>query len=147
MGEESKPSDQRHDDFLELHRTAIHDIAFFKLQQWRVTNYGLLLYVTVVAIPRFLPLSRLEAWLLWLLSLTVLVVGWIVLCRLEESLGKGRGRAIKIHEYFSKEAQKAWEVGGKITEVEEKVSMLWLFRSVLLLGFVVVTWLLYRSSC
>ncbi len=147
VGEESKNSDQEHDDFLELHRTAIHDIAFFKLQQWRVTNYALLLYAAIVALPKFLPppLSLVEAPLRWLLSFAVVALGGMVLCQLQKSIGKGRARLNKIREHFSKNALDAWAAGGKSSE--DRPSLLWLFLSVLVVGFLLVTGLLYRSSC
>jgi hypothetical protein len=39
-----------HAELVLLYNVSVQDIAFFKKQQWVATNYGIALYVTVIAI-------------------------------------------------------------------------------------------------
>ena len=136
-----------------LYQTSIFDIAFFKQQQWRVTNYGLLLYGVIVAIPKILDydLSTYEYFVLFLIAFVVCAVGWYLVGSLEESLSKGRARLFKAKDSFSMPFKDAWRCGKSENEVpkgpEDKPSLLWLFRSVVGLGFLIVSWLLYKMAC
>jgi hypothetical protein len=142
----------RPEEIIALHQVAVSDIAFFKFQQWRVTNYGLLLYAAVIAISLiFKDSNRIEIAVLWILVLAVLIVGVIVLCQLEDSLRKGRDRLAELRLHFSKPAMKAWAAGKETVEAfregEEKKSLLWLFATVFVVGFALDTWILCRSAC
>ena len=70
-----------------LYTTCITEIAFFKQQQWRVTNYALLIYVAIVGIPKFLgSLNRFEYILLFVFAAVVFGVGYWVLGLLSDSI-------------------------------------------------------------
>jgi hypothetical protein len=135
-----------------LYQMSVSEIAFFKQQQWRVTNYGLLLYGVIVAIPKILNynLFTLEYVVLFLISFAVLAVCWFLVGSLEKSLLKSRTRLVKAKDNFGKEFKDAWKRDmSEHDQVrpDDKPSLLWLFRSVTCLGFLIVNWLLYRMSC
>jgi len=128
------------------------DIVFFKQQQWHVTNYGLLLYGVIIAIPKILKynISTIECSVLFLIAFAVLIVCWWLVGSLEESLSKSRDRLIKARDYFSEPFKNA-SLCGKSEDkasgrIEDRPSLLWLFRSVIGLGFFMVSWLLYRMA-
>jgi hypothetical protein len=97
--------DRIHSELLEFHRMAVSDIAFFKQQQWQVTNYALLLYGAIVAAPKLIgaPLTGAEYSALWIVSLIVLAAGIFLLLDIEKSLAKGRNRLPAARKYFDQE--------------------------------------------
>ena len=135
-----------------LYQTAVADIAFFKQQQWRVTNYGLLLYAAIIAIPKVIEkkVSIIEYWILFILALVVLIAGLYMLKSLDEAINSGRSRLTESRKHFSQCFMTAWR-GGKPENQqpdnpEDKQNLLWLFRSVFVISFLIVSWLLYRMA-
>lgn len=136
-----------------LYQMSVYEIAFFKQQQWRVTNYGLLIYVVIITIPKILEfkLATYEYYGLFIMAFISLAVSWLLLGSLEESLSKGRTRLIEAKNTFSEKFKDVWRYGKSEDQTpkgaEDKPSLLWLFRSVMGLGFIIVSWLLYKMAC
>jgi hypothetical protein len=148
----STPKDAAfHAEVLALHGVAVGDIAFFKSQQWHVTNYALLLYGAVVALSRLLGSpSPLEFLVLGLLAAATFVVGCVVILQLEASIKKGRDRLSALRVHMSDVAMEAWAAGEERVESyregKDKSTLRWLFHSVLAIGFGVDMWLLGRAA-
>lgn len=153
MGDD-QVNDRIHSELLELHRMAVGDIAFFKQQQWQVTNYGLLLYGAIAAAPKLIgtQLTVIEYSGLWLVSLTVLVAGIFLLQDFEKSLAKGRNRLPEARKYFDEKVTlRAYAEGGDPKNAlilsKERSSLFRFFVFTLILGFVLTTWILVRFWC
>lgn len=146
-------NDHANEEMHLLYQMSVYEIAFFKQQQWRVTNYGLLIYGVIIAIPKILEykLATYEYYGLFIVAFAVLTVSWLLLGSLEVSLSKGRARLIKAKDSFSKQFKDAWQCGKSEDQSpkgpEDKPSLLWLFRFVMGLGFLIVSWLLYKMAC
>jgi hypothetical protein len=154
MMNDDQVNDRIHTELLELHRMAVNDIAFFKQQQWRVTNYSLLLYGAIVATPKLIGnvLSRIEYSALLVASLAVLIAGILLLQDLEKSLEKGRNRLPAVRKYFDREITlRAYAAGGDpekaLITSKERSSLAPFFTFVLILGFLFTTWILIRLMC
>lgn len=139
--------DRTHAELLALQQIAAADIAFFKQQQWQVTNYGLLLYSAIVAAPKLLTeISTVEYSVLWIVALTVLLAGLYSLKDLEKSLVKGRDRLPEARKYFTQISLKAYAAGGDpklaLIPAKDRASMQWLLAFTFILGFILTTWFL-----
>lgn len=129
-----------------IYGLVVSDIQFFKLQQWRVTNYGLLLYAAVIAIPKLLEkngLSSPEYIVLFIVAFSVLAAGLYLLESLAQAIEKGRTRLDDVKKHLTDEARAI--VASE--SAKDKASLLWLFRAVLGAGFLIVSWTLYRMAC
>ena len=142
-----------HEELRLLYSVTVADIAGFKQQQWKITNYGLLLYAAIASIPKLLgKLTQTEFGLLWLISLAVMITGWVLLRMFHDSLEARWERLTEIRKkHFTEEFRSAWR-GGKSEEAvpddpTNRISLLWFFRAVFLVGFIFDTWILYRMHC
>lgn len=150
---ESDDNNRKYEELRLLYSVTVADIAGFKQQQWKITNYGLLLYAAIAAVPKLLDtLTPIELGLLWLTSFAVMIVGCMLVGTFHASLKARWGRLTEIRsEHFTKEFRSAWR-GGKSEETvpddpTNRISLLWLFQVVFVMGFIFDTWVLYRIHC
>lgn len=131
-----------------LYQCSVSDIAFFKKQQWKVTNYGLLLYAVIVAVPKILrrELFGYEYIVLFLIADLIYIAGLYVLISLDESLKKSRKRLIAAKHRMSPSFIEIWRADSDYQEPEKKESLLWVFISVMTMGLVFVAWLFYQMA-
>jgi len=133
------PSPEDREELKLLYEVSVTDLAFFKQQQWVATNYGVALYVALVAIASQLlrkPLATSYQILLSLLALAVLVGALGVLCQLQRSIELRRGRLEKVREHFGTAFHAARAVMPKRED-----TLLRLLVAVLVAGFAVTCWL------
>lgn len=121
-----------------LYQVSVADIAFFKQQQWSITNYALTIQAALVLVTYQLLKGPFAAWQLWLL--VVLVCGVSAAClmaiaRLGTSIDARRTRLKNVRARFGTPFNEAWEVP------KEKDDFQWLFVFVLLLSAFVGSWL------
>lgn len=140
------------DELRMLYTVCVTEIASFKQQQWRITNYALLLYVAIAGMQRILvSFNLIEYIVLFVAAFVVLSVGWIVLGLLTESIQIRRRRLTEVRKQFTVEFMDAWREGKSESNApdipEEKPDLLMLFRSILILGFAATCWLLIRYVC
>ena len=139
-----------------LYTTCITEIAFFKQQQWRVTNYALLIYVVIVGIPKFLgSLNRFEYILLFVFAAVVFGAGYWVLGLLSDSIKIRLEQQTNVRNRFTTNFKLTWRYhepkDNTLITIDtkpknEKPNLRKLFRSILLVGFAVTCWLLYRTA-
>ena len=147
------PDEKKHEDELRiLYTSCVTEIASFKQQQWQTTNYAILLYVAIAGMPRILgSVNQIEYFILVVAALAVLSAGWFVLGMLADSIQIRRSRQTEVRKQFTAEFMHAWRYGKSESEIpdspEEKPNLLWLFRSILMLGFTATCWLLIRYAC
>jgi hypothetical protein len=122
-----------------LYQVTTADIAFFKQQQWSLSNYAL----TVVAALLFVsyqmlshPLTTWQAWLLVVLSWAVVVAALMAIDRLQTSIAARRQRLANVHGHFGQPFQEAWRVP------KEPDDFRWLLVLVLMASASVATWLI-----
>ncbi len=144
-----KLNSQEHDELLAVYQSAIGDIAFFKSQQFTLTNYAILVYVAILGVAKLLKdagrLATAEAVILFLSALVVLLLGLFVLSELQVSLQEGRGRLERCIDNFSKQIEK--RIFQTPVRAEDKQSLTNLFRSILVFGFLAVVWILWIWNC
>lgn len=145
----SNDTDPTYEELRTLFPAATADIAFFKRQQFAVTNYCLLLYVVIVTIPKFInsKITLLERFILSMLSILAFLGSSYFLCFLNASIKTGRKRLESIMRLFTETSQRAWMEGKTLKEVpfyQTKEFMLGLFLAIIFIGLGVVNWLLWR---
>jgi hypothetical protein len=133
------PTDQDRDELLLLYDVSVKDIAFFKKQQWVATNYGIALYVAVIAISSHIlkNLTLAHKVVLFLSSLGIMLAGIGVLCHLQHSIVVRRARLRAVREHFGQPFHAAW---GAIPKEDNALHILLL--AVLIIGFIVNAWLI-----
>lgn len=152
MAEQQSNEKQKGDELRLLYTACVSEIASFKQQQWQITNYGLLLYATIVSIPKLLAtLNHVEYFVLFAVAFGILAFGWFLLGLLASSIQLRRERLTEARKQFTPDFMKAWRGGKPEAEArdkpEDKVSLLWFFRAVLVVGFGAACWLLVRYAC
>lgn len=150
---EDDNKNRKYEELRLLYSVTVADIAGFKQQQWKITNYGLLLYAAIASVPKLLDkLTQTEFVLLWLTSLAVMITGWVFVWMFHASLKARWERLTEIRKkYFTEEFRNAWR-GGKSEEAApddptNRISLLWFFQAVFVVGFIFDTWILYRMYC
>jgi len=121
-----------------LYNVSVADIAFFKQQQWSVSNYTLLIHAALLFIAYQLlngPLATWHHWLLVVLAWTVCVAGIAMIHRLQSSIAGRRTRLGRVRERFGEAFRSAWSIPKDPDNVH------WLLTTVVLLSAGVVTWL------
>jgi len=90
--EEEKQTERRkaEEELRLLYQVSTQDLAFFKQQQWSVTNYVLLLYGAFFGVSQIdaLNVASCERFVLCLLATALSVVGILIVYKLENSKGK-----------------------------------------------------------
>lgn len=152
MVEQSENDKQKSDELMLLYSACVSEIDSFKKQQWQVTNYDLLLFAALVSIPKLLgTLNQVEYFVLFGAAFAAVASGWYLVGVLADSIQVRRKRLTETRKQFTKEFMYAWRYGKTESEVpdnpEEKLQLLWFFRSVFLVGFAAACWLLVRSAC
>ncbi len=150
---EDNDNNRKHDELRLLYSVTVADIAGFKQQQWKITNYGLLLYAAIASVPKLLEkLAQAEFIVLWLTSLAVMVSGWVLVWMFHASLKARWERLTEIRKrHFTEEFRSAWR-GGRPEEAvlddpTNRISLIWFFGAIFLVGFLFDTWFLYRMYC
>lgn len=132
-----------------LYSSCVSEISSYKEQQWKTTNYALLVYAAIVSIAKTTEtLSNVERFLLFAASVAVLGGGAFIVHMLADSIQRRRARLTEARKHFADEFMVAWS-GGKprehiIDDPNKKSRLDWFFYSVLVLGFATTVWLLAR---
>lgn len=145
--------ERKFDELRMLYTACVSEIASFKQHQWQVTNYGLLLYAAIVSLPRIVgpgALGKCEYIVLHAALVVVLVAGWLIVGMFADSIQTRRRRLTEIRRHFTDSFKAAWRGGRSESEVPDhpdfKNNLVWFFRAVFVFGFIVATWLLYRTA-
>ena len=155
MAETDTDNERVFDELRLLYSVSVSDISGFKQQQWKITNYALLLYAAIFSIAKFTKdLNNVEFALLYIAAFLVMVSGWFLVGTFHKSIQERRARLVEIRKHCTEEFMSAWRGGKTEAEVPNRVgrpnkitSLLWFFQIVLGIGFIVVSWLLYRIMC
>lgn len=104
---------REHEELRLLYQTSAADIAFFKQQQWSISNYALTAQAAIVFIAYQVfksPLSATQATLLVFLSLGLSAMALLAIERLKNSIKARRTRLERIREHFGQVFTAAWTV-------------------------------------
>jgi glucan phosphoethanolaminetransferase (alkaline phosphatase superfamily) len=132
-------SDDDREELRLLYQVTVSDIAFFKQQQWSISNYALTVEAALLFIAYQMlafPLTVCQAWLLVVLSWAVVAVALMTIERLQTSIVGRRQRLANIRAQFGQVFQDAWRIPKKPDLVR------WLLVFVLLLSSSLATWLI-----
>ena len=124
-------SDTEREELRLLYSVSVGDIAFFKQQQWTVTNYAIGTYVALVAADKLLAAEPCT-WAFWVLGGAVVgaaVAGVGVVRRLQRSIKVRRGRLSAVRSRFSDAFLDAWH-----QHKDEKDDIHLLLQAVVILG-------------
>ena len=101
-----------HSEFELLYNVSVSDLAFFKQQQWTVTNHALVVMAGLVGIAKLLvhPLIQYEKWLLTVLVAATAAIGLFVLGRLQHSIEVRRRRLENVRAKFGTAFNTAWDI-------------------------------------
>lgn len=85
------------------------------------------------------------------MALVVMLASLYVLADVETSLRIGRDRLGRMRRTFDDLALADWAPDGNPQtawqKAKDKPMLIWMFRAVIVIGFVVVEWLLFRQAC
>ena len=140
----TKLNDGERAELLALYQVTTQDLAFFKSQQWTLTNYALVALAAVAGVSQ-IPGLRVTTSATVLLcisaSVMVLLTAWL-LDRLQGSIAERRSRLASLYERFSDEFRVAR--GIKLSaSAWETIAPLW---TVLFLAFALVLWILIATA-
>ena len=134
--------DEERDELLSLYQVTTQDLAFFKSQQWTLTNYGLASLAILVGVPSYASVSLswnaklcLGAALILVAALTI-----FVLYRLHRSIIERRDRLERIYSRMSLAFQDARGSKPRVGALE----MLLVLIIFIVLGVGLSLWLLVR---
>ena len=135
-----------------LYPSCVTEIAGFKQQQWKTTNYAILVYAVIVSIATTTnQLSEVECFLLFAAATAVLGSASFIIKMLADSIHTRRTRLTEVRKHFADEFMVAWGCGKPIEEIvddpNKKSRLDWFFYSVLALGFAATVWLVARQLC
>jgi hypothetical protein len=92
---------QEQQEWLVLYQLAVEDIRFFKDQQWKISNYAILLYAAIVTISQIVkPLTYSERCVLTILTLIIAACTTWILISLQSSINNARKEHTEASKYF-----------------------------------------------
>jgi hypothetical protein len=126
-----------------LYQITVGDLTYFKSQQWSLTNHCFLLIAAVVGTQQLLggSIAPWERYVLSGLSVLIVVAALVLLSELQDSVVVRQARLDATREKLGLEFYASWAAKAKETEY---VHAIWILRSAILAGGVVVCWLLVR---
>jgi NhaP-type Na+/H+ or K+/H+ antiporter len=145
--EEEKQTERRkaEEELRLLYQVSTQDLAFFKKQQWSVTNYVLLLYGALIYVSQKDALqvaSLFERFVLCLLATALSVVGILLVYKLEKSIKARRDRLKNIRCTFTESFCLAWNSKHK---APDSAAIAYLLYTVMGLGAVFLWWFVFAK--
>ena len=144
--EEEKQTERRkaEEELRLLYQVSTQDLAFFKQQQWSVTNYVLLLYGAFFGVSQIdaLNVASCERFVLCLLATALSVVGILIVYKLENSIKARRDRLKNIRRTFTESFCLAWNSKHK---APDSAAIAYLLCTVMGLGAVFLWWFVFAK--
>lgn len=144
--EEDKQTERRktEEELRLLYQVSTQDLAFFKQQQWSVTNYVLLLYGAFFGISQIsaLKVASCERFVLCLLATALCVVGILLVVMLEKSIKARRDRLGNVRRLFTNTFCVAWRSKHKASD---SAAIAYLLCTVMGLGAVFLWWFVFAK--
>jgi hypothetical protein len=128
------------DDLRLLYQVTVSDLAFFKGQQWSVTNYALLIFAALVGVTQLDQVEDLllsDRTLLLALATVDMVLAFVALIHLHCSIKLRRARLTSVRGKLSKSFKESWSVLPK-----ERDGIDLFLGIVLVVSWGFVTWLI-----
>ncbi len=113
MSDSSNLLPNDHSELELLYNVSVSDLAFFKQQQWTVTNHALVVIAGLVGIAKLLSppsLAQCDKFVLTVLVAATAAIGLFVLSRLHHSVGVRRQRLKNARAKFGAAFNTAWDV-------------------------------------
>jgi hypothetical protein len=126
-----------------LYQVSTADIAFFKQQQWSVTNYTLTIHAALLFIAYQILKAPLGVWSVGLLAIFVwgvFAAALMVIDRLHTSIEGRRIRLKNVRAHFGKPFSEAWSIQKESDDIR------WVLIFVLLLSSIVSSWLVFAQA-
>lgn len=128
-----------------LYQITVEDLAYFKSQQWTLTNHAFLLLASILGIRELLmkPIAKWENYILIFLALTISAAAIIILNKLQESIVVRQARLDAAREKLGLEFYSTWAAKNKS---KEYIHAIYILRGALIAGGIIVCWLLLRQG-
>ena len=141
----SQTTESSHDSQMMLYQITVGDLAYFKSQQWALTNHSFLLFAAILGVHQLLSksIAQWEIYGLALLAITVLVAAIILLNKLQDSIVVRQARLDAAREKLGFGFYTVWAAKGKSPEY---IHAIYILRGAIIVGGTVVCWLLLRQS-
>jgi hypothetical protein len=144
--EEKQTDRQKAEEELRLlYQVTTQDLAFFKKQQWSVTNYVLLLFGAFFGVSQIdaLKVGPCERFVLCLVASALAVVGILLVYKLEKSIKARRDRLNKIRCMFTESFCLAWKSKDK---APDSTAIVWLLYLIIGFGAVFLWWFVFAKT-
>ncbi|WP_166258597.1 hypothetical protein [Marinobacter salicampi] len=123
-------------------------IAEFKAQQWAITNYGAVIYASIVSSKKLIgDISTIEIAFLNLLAFIVMVIGIWLIKGFSESIKERQKCLAEIRKKFGEEFIFVWSGGSSKVPNDgskPKTVLRYFHKFILMFGFIITTLLLWR---
>ena len=133
---------EEHQELLLLYETTVNDLAYYRVQQWSVTNHCFFLLAALAGIRQLMGTDIAQFDLIALTTITLIIafVGLIVISRLQNAVERRDARLENTAEKFSEEFKTIWDQGAKYTP---KIKMFWFLYLALIIGMLIVIRIIY----
>ena len=123
-----------------LYQVTVSDLTYFKIQQWSVTNYALLIFAGLIGVAQLIKpfLSSYERLFLGGLAVTAMVAAMVILVKLRNSISVRQSRLFAARDNFSASFKQAWSAEVKGPEYVHSIYFLY---APVLIGGVLTIWL------
>ena len=141
MNDAQAITDPERQELLALYQVTAQDLAFFKGQQWNLTNYTSLALAAIVGIAQ-LPGSALtscERLVLSVVASVVVLIAGLVLWRLNSSINMRRQRLERLFSQLSERFRGARGEKAIVSAAEMSTPL----TALLIVGLSIVWWLVY----
>lgn len=124
-------------------------IAEFKTQQWAITNYGSVIYASIVSSKALISnISNIEIVTLNIMAFMVMLIGIWLIKGFSKSIAERQRCLAAIRQEFGDEFITIWRGGEKFKEdqgiVKPKTVLKSFHKFILVIGFIITSLLLWR---
>ncbi len=125
-----------------LYELTAQDLAFFKQQQWAVTNYVLLLFGAFFGVSQInaLKVGTWERFVLCVVATGLAVAGIVLIYKLEQSVMARRDRLKNVRRTFTRAFCLKWKSERK---APDSSAVAWLLGAVMLVGALFLWWFVF----
>ncbi|MEQ1598482.1 MAG: hypothetical protein ABL880_03855 [Methylotenera sp.] len=123
-----------------LYQVTVSDLAYFKTQQWSVTNYAFALIAGIIGVSQFIkPLGVCDRIVLVVLAIIVIISSVVMLFKLQRSIKVRQSRLAAARGSFSESFQQVWAAE---TKGQEYLHSIYFLYGALVIGASLAVWLI-----
>jgi len=137
--------DKNNQEFIMLYEFTGTRIAEFKSQQWAITNYGAVIYASIVSSKALITdISNIEISILNVMAFIVMITGIWLIKGFSKSIAERQQCLATIRKEFGEHFISVWCGGKSKTEVKPKTILKSFHKLIFFFGFAATSLLLWR---